>query len=44
MAIFHDAMGTNYALAKIAALGLAFAWNYLSRKTFLFRVQRLRVS
>jgi putative flippase GtrA len=27
----------NYALAKIVALGLAFGWNFLSRKFWLFR-------
>jgi putative flippase GtrA len=27
----------NYAVAKIAALGLAFGWNFLSRKFWLFR-------
>jgi putative flippase GtrA len=29
----------NYLLAKIAALGLAFSWNFLSRKFWLFKAR-----
>jgi putative flippase GtrA len=29
--------GVNLLLAKVAALGLAFGWNFLSRKYLLFR-------
>jgi putative flippase GtrA len=31
--------GVNLALAKVVALGLAFNWNFLSRKYFLFRLE-----
>lgn len=37
VAIVHDAAGLPVALAKFLALGLAFAWNFLSRKYLLFR-------
>lgn len=35
--IVHDWMGVHPYPAKIAAVGLAFAWNFLSRKYLLFR-------
>jgi putative flippase GtrA len=37
MTVLSDWAQLNYALAKIAALGLAFAWNFLSRKIWLFK-------
>jgi putative flippase GtrA len=37
MALFHDVGGIPYPAAKCAALGLAFSWNFLSRKYLLFR-------
>lgn len=37
MALLNDLLYVNYALAKIAALVLAFAWNFLSRKYLLFK-------
>jgi putative flippase GtrA len=37
MALLHDGLHVNYAAAKVAALGLAFGWNFLSRKLLLFR-------
>jgi putative flippase GtrA len=37
MTALHDDAGVNYALAKVAALGLAFCWNFLSRKFWLFK-------
>jgi putative flippase GtrA len=37
MATLHDLFHVNYALAKVVALGLAFSWNFLSRKFLLFR-------
>ena len=37
MAGLHDLGGLNYALAKFVALGLAFCWNFLSRKYLLFK-------
>jgi putative flippase GtrA len=36
MAGLNEVAGINYALAKVAALGLSFSWNFLSRKWFLF--------
>jgi putative flippase GtrA len=33
----HDVAHVNYLVAKGMALGLAFAWNFLSRKLLLFR-------
>jgi putative flippase GtrA len=33
----HDVAHFNYLFAKGMALGLAFAWNFLSRKLLLFR-------
>ena len=35
-----DMAGLPYGVAKIAALGLAFSWNFLSRKWLLFRAAR----
>jgi putative flippase GtrA len=37
MVVLCDWWHVNYAVAKIAALGLAFGWNFLSRKFWLFR-------
>ena len=37
MALLYDVVGVNYALAKVAALGLTFFWNFCSRKFWLFR-------
>ena len=37
LATLCDMGGMPYLLAKIAALGLAFSWNFLSRKLLLFR-------
>jgi putative flippase GtrA len=31
-----DGLHVNYAVAKVVSLGLAFAWNFLSRKYLLF--------
>jgi putative flippase GtrA len=36
--VAHDWMGIHPYPAKIGAVGLAFAWNFLSRKYLLFRV------
>jgi putative flippase GtrA len=35
--IVHDWLGVHPYAAKIGAVGLAFAWNFLSRKYLLFR-------
>ena len=35
--VVHDWIGVHPYPAKIAAVGLAFAWNFLSRKYLLFR-------
>ena len=35
--IVHDWLGFNPYVAKIGAVGLAFTWNFLSRKYLLFR-------
>jgi putative flippase GtrA len=35
--VLHDGAHVNYLSAKIVALGLAFVWNFLSRKYFLFK-------
>ena len=35
-----DVGGFPYPIAKIVALGLAFSWNFLSRKWLLFRASR----
>jgi putative flippase GtrA len=37
MAIAHDWAGLPVEVAKGGAVGLAFAWNFLSRKYLLFR-------
>ncbi len=37
MAVLVDLAHVNYALAKIASLGPSFAWNFLSRKYWLFK-------
>jgi putative flippase GtrA len=37
MALFYDLAHWNYVLTKVIALGLAFCWNFLSRKYWLFR-------
>lgn len=37
MEVIHEWAGINYALAKVVALGLAFWWNFLSRRYWLFR-------
>jgi putative flippase GtrA len=33
----NDVAQVNYATAKVVALGLAFCWNFFSRKYLLFR-------
>jgi putative flippase GtrA len=33
----HDLGHANELVAKIAAVGLAFTWNFLSRKFLLFK-------
>jgi putative flippase GtrA len=38
IALLHDAAHLNYAVAKVPALGLAFTWNFLSRKYLVFRL------
>jgi putative flippase GtrA len=38
IALLHDGAHLNYTLAKAVALGLAFAWNFLSRKYLIFRL------
>jgi putative flippase GtrA len=37
MFLLHGRWGLHYTLAKCVALGLAFCWNFLSRKALLFR-------
>lgn len=37
MATLSDLAGIHYSLAKVVAVGVAFAWNFLSRKFLLFR-------
>jgi putative flippase GtrA len=37
MAGLHEWLRVNYILAKVVALGLAFAWNFLSRKFWIFK-------
>jgi putative flippase GtrA len=37
MKVLCDWAQVNYAVAKVAALGLAFGWNFSSRKFWLFR-------
>jgi putative flippase GtrA len=34
----HDLGGVNELIAKVGAVGLAFTWNFLSRKFFLFKL------
>jgi putative flippase GtrA len=36
IAVLYEQLQVNYVLAKFFALGLAFAWNFLSRKYLLF--------
>jgi putative flippase GtrA len=36
--VLNDLGHANELLAKIAAIGLAFTWNFLSRKFFLFKL------
>lgn len=33
----HERLGLNYSFTKFLAVGLAFTWNFLSRKYLLFR-------
>jgi putative flippase GtrA len=45
MTALHDWLRVNYILAKFVALGLAFTWNFLSRKLWIFKpicVKRVR--
>jgi putative flippase GtrA len=42
--IVHDWLGIHPYAAKIAAVGLAFAWNFLSRKYLLFRASAKTVN
>ena len=37
--IVHDWLGAPVEVAKVGAVGLAFAWNFLSRKYWLFRAE-----
>lgn len=37
MESLHARLGLNYAFTKTLAVGLAFTWNFLSRKYLLFR-------
>ena len=37
MIVVHDWAGMSIEVAKIIAVGLAFSWNFLSRKYLLFR-------
>lgn len=39
MLVAHDWMGLPVEVAKGGAVGLAFAWNFLSRKYLLFRAE-----
>jgi putative flippase GtrA len=36
--VVHELARVNYALAKVLALGLAFTWNFLSRKYLIFKL------
>ncbi len=38
--IAHNGLGLDPYLAKIGAVGLAFTWNFLSRKYLLFRAKQ----
>jgi putative flippase GtrA len=40
MALLYDRWGVAYPVAKVVALGLAFHWNFFSRKLLLFRPGR----
>ena len=40
MVVFHENFQLNYALTKVLALGLAFNWNFLSRRFFLFKTTK----
>lgn len=40
VAVMHDWAGLPVELAKFFAVGLAFAWNFLSRKYLLFRAEK----
>lgn len=37
MTTLHDSFRLHYGLAKFVALGLAFSWNFTSRKFLIFR-------
>ena len=39
IAALNGGLGMNYTLAKVFALGIAFVWNFLSRKMWVFRAQ-----
>jgi putative flippase GtrA len=41
IAVLHERLHVNYLAAKIVALGLAFVWNFLSRKYLLFERRSL---
>ena len=38
--VLHDWAGVHPYAAKVAAVGLAFTWNFLSRKYLLFRAAK----
>ena len=38
--VLGDMLGCPYLMAKLVALGLAFGWNFLSRKWILFQRRR----
>ena len=40
MLLAHDWAGLPVEVAKFMAVGLAFTWNFLSRKYLLFRAER----
>ena len=40
MQMLHQQLHVPYLSAKVASLGLAFAWNFLSRKYLMFRAER----
>lgn len=42
MLVIHDWFAFPVEVAKFAAVGLAFTWNFLSRKYLLFRVEKAR--
>ena len=39
MLVVHDIGGAPVELAKLGAVGLAFTWNFMSRKYLLFRME-----